>query len=176
MPASSYHPVEVLLGSESDYPLLIKSKLKEIFDSIGIKYGVNVMSADRTPRIVRKHAHAAVEGGTVVFIAAASMTNVLATAVANVFAFSVPVIGVALPGGRMENDSLSSLFSKPDGCPVIPVATLTNAAIIAAQIIGAGDLRIRTILHEYQCSTFKEPIFDVDIAQVRRDLDNKEKK
>src|SRR5688572_29666535 len=111
MPASQYHPVEVLLGSETDYPLLGKKKCKlpEIFDALGIKYGLNVMSADRKPEIVREHVMAAVEAGTVVFIAAASMTNVLATAVANVFSFSVPVIGVALPGGRMENDSLSSL-------------------------------------------------------------------
>ncbi len=162
--------VEVLLGSDSDLPFLLKSKLYEIFQACGVTFDVHTnLSADRKPDEVHEFCEAAVTSGTKIFIAAASMTNVLATAIGSQFKYTLPVIGVALPGGPLEGDSLSSLFSKPDGCPLIPTTTFTNAAILAVQIMGVGDNKYYTErLMKYQQDSFqKKETKDINIPEER---------
>jgi 5-(carboxyamino)imidazole ribonucleotide mutase len=135
----SDHPlVGIIMGSESDLPVMeaCASQLRDF----GVAYEIVVASAHRSPDKVHEWAGSAEERGLRVIIAAAGKAAHLGGVVA---AYTpLPVITVPMRTSDLGGlDSLLSMVQMPSGVPVACVAIngAKNAAILAVQILGAGD-------------------------------------
>lgn len=134
----------VVLGSASDL-----DKVKPVFDTLeqfGVPYEVAIISAHRTPNLVREYADSATERQIKVIIAAAGLAAALPGALAAVV--DIPVIGLPLGGGSVNGvDALLSVTNMPSGVPVAAVGidSAKNAALLAVRILATrdGDLRRR---------------------------------
>ena len=132
--------VGILMGSESDREVM--ELAAGVLDELGIPSEIRVMSAHRSPAVVREYASTAAERGLKVIIAGAGLAAHLAGAVAaNTI---LPVIGVPLAAGPLGGlDALLSTVQMPKGVPVATVAIgshgARNAAWLAAQIIALND-------------------------------------
>ncbi len=129
------------MGSTSDLPVM--EKTAKALDNFGIPFEMNALSAHRTPEEVEKFAREAAARGIKVIIAAAGMAAHLPGVIA---AFTpLPVIGVPIKASFEGLDSVFSILQMPPGIPVatVGVNAAENAGILAAQIIGAGDEKIR---------------------------------
>lgn len=130
--------VGIIMGSESDMPAM-EACMKQL-DEFGIPYEVKVASAHRKPAEVHVWASTAAERGIKVIIAAAGKAAHLGGVVA---AYTpLPVIAVPMKTSDLGGlDSLLSMVQMPSGVPVACVAIngAKNAAILAVQMIGAGD-------------------------------------
>ena len=130
--------VGILMGSDSDLPILRKSM--DTLTSLGIPFECHVYSAHRTPEEARNFALNARANGFGCIIAAAGMAAHLAGAVAA--NTTLPVIGIPCKGGMMDGlDALLATVQMPSGIPVATVAINggVNAALLAAQIIAVED-------------------------------------
>lgn len=129
--------VGVIMGSKSDMPVM--EACMQQLDDFGIPYEVKIASAHRTPNVVHEWAESADIRGMRVIIAAAGKAAHLGGVVA---AFTpLPVIAVPMKTSDLGGlDSLLSMVQMPSGVPVACVAIngAKNAAILAAQIIGAA--------------------------------------
>lgn len=128
----------VIMGSDSDFPVVSKAviKLKEF----GIPYEVHVMSAHRTPDVAAKFAADARKNGFGVIIAAAGMAAHLAGVLAA--KTTLPVIGIPCRSSQLDGmDALLATVMMPTGIPVATVAIdgAANAAILAAEILALTD-------------------------------------
>lgn len=144
--------VGIVMGSESD--MSVMEKAGTVLDRFAIPWEIEVMSAHRKPARVTEYARQAEERGLKVIIAGAGLAAHLPGVVAA--HTTLPVIGVPLyQEGLAGADALYSCVQMPPGVPVATVAIggAKNAAILAAQIIGSGDEKIREQLH-----TFKEEL------------------
>ena len=136
--------VAVLMGSNSDLPKI--QKCIDTLKGLGIETVVRVMSAHRTPEVVAEFTEHAIENGFGVIIAAAGGAAHLAGAVAA--HTLLPVIGIPVEGGAFNGlDALLSTVQMPGGIPVATVGVgsggATNAALLAAEILGANDPALR---------------------------------
>jgi 5-(carboxyamino)imidazole ribonucleotide mutase len=141
--------VGILCGSASD--LSVMQQAGVILESFDILYELHVLSAHRNPADVDDFARAAEDRGLVAIIAGAGMANHLAGAVAA--RTTLPVIGVPLSGSKLDGvDALYSTVMMPTGVPVATVAIdgAKNAAILAAQIVGVRDDKVRARLGEFK--------------------------
>jgi 5-(carboxyamino)imidazole ribonucleotide mutase len=136
--------VGILMGSKSDYDYLAPAC--EMLTQLGIPYEARVLSAHRTPDETLDYAATAEKRGLFCIIAAAGGAAHLGGVIAS--KTMLPVLGVPIPSTSLNGmDSLLSIVQMPGG---IPVATFsigkwgaTNAAIFAAQIIGAVKPEVR---------------------------------
>ncbi len=131
--------VSIIMGSTSD--LKVMEDAMSFLEEMEIPFEVNAYSAHRTPDLVEKLASSAHDRGVRVIIAAAGGAAHLPGVVA---AFTpVPVIGVPINSSNSVKgiDSLLSIVQMPSGIPVATVAIdgARNAAILATQILAAGD-------------------------------------
>lgn len=134
--------VGVLVGSESDLPVM--EKVGPVFDRFGVGYEVHVKSAHRNPEQVEAYVGEAEARGIRVFICAAGMAAHLAGAAAA--RTPLPVIGVPISAKHLGGaDALYATVQMPKGVPVATVAIdgAQNAAILAVQILGAGNEEVR---------------------------------
>ncbi len=134
-------PVAILMGSDSDLPVM-ESCVKQLKD-FGIDPIVRILSAHRTPAVACEFAATAADKGIKVIIAAAGMAAHLAGAMA---AHSqLPIIGVPMQAkeGPCGLDALLSTVQMPPGMPVgtmaIGKAGAKNAAVFALQILALSD-------------------------------------
>ena len=146
----SDHPlVGIIMGSESDLPVMeaCASQLRDF----GVPYEIVVASAHRSPDKVHEWASTAADRGIRVIIAAAGKAAHLGGVVA---AFTpLPVITVPMKTSDLGGlDSLLSMVQMPTGVPVACVAIngAKNAAILAVQILGAGDVEYRDRIVEFK--------------------------
>ncbi len=139
--------VAVIMGSDSDYPIMSKA-LQQLKD-LDIPFEAHVFSAHRTPELACEFAKNAEENGFGVIIAGAGMSAALSGSLA---AHTIlPVIGIPLRGGAMDGlDALLSTAMMPSGIPVACVAIdgAKNAAWLAAQIIAQTDENLAKRLRE----------------------------
>ena len=141
--------VAVLMGSESDWPVM--QKCTEALDRLGIRFEVRVTSAHRTPAATADYVADAVERGCAVFICGAGMAAHLAGAVA---AHTVrPVIGVPINSGPLSGfDALLATVQMPGGIPVATVAVgsagARNAAYLAAQMLALENAALKEALED----------------------------
>lgn len=130
--------VGVIMGSKSDLPAM--QPCMDQLEAWGIPYELKIASAHRKPDVVHAWASEAHERGMKVIIAAAGKAAHLGGVVA---AFTpLPVIAVPMKTSDLGGlDSLLSMVQMPSGVPVATVAIngAKNAAILAVQIMGAGD-------------------------------------
>lgn len=137
--------IAVIIGSETDLPIVEGSKMLDVLDQCGISWELSIISADRNPEALSDYCSKASLEGVRLFIGAAGMAARLPGAIAAFIYHQLPVIGVALTSEEFPSaeDATYSIIRTPAGCPVlfagIGKAGLKNAAIIAAQIIGNGQ-------------------------------------
>ena len=143
--------VSIVMGSDSD--LEIMQECAKALDGFGIPYEIDVTSAHRSPARTSKYAREAEGRGIKVIIAGAGGAAHLAGVIAA--ESTLPVIGVPIPSTSLQGlDSLLAIVQMPAGIPVATVAIgkpgATNAGILAAQIVAAGDPEIAKKMHAHK--------------------------
>lgn len=141
--------VAIIMGSKSDYDIVLKAE--EILKEFGVEFESRIMSAHRTPKLAEQFACQAVENDFDVIIAAAGKAAHLAGVIA---AYTpLPVIGLPIKSSTMDGlDSLLSTVQMPKGVPVATVAIngAENAALLAVQILGVKDAKLREDFTAYK--------------------------
>lgn len=142
--------VGIIMGSDSDLPVM--KAAADFLKEFGISFELTIVSAHRTPRRMIKYATDARSRGIKVIIAGAGGAAHLPGMVASVT--SLPVIGVPVKSSNSIDgwDSILSILQMPNGIPVATVAlnAAKNAAILAANIIGAFDEAVGKKMDDYK--------------------------
>ena len=142
--------VGIIMGSKSDLPVM--QKAADILKELGITYEITVVSAHRTPHRMVKYAEEASDRGIKTIIAGAGGAAHLPGMVASIT--PLPVIGVPVKSSNSIDgwDSVLSILQMPGGGPVATVALdgAKNAGILAAQIIGVADQKVRERIISYK--------------------------
>lgn len=148
------------MGSDSDLPVM--EDAAEVLDEFDVSYEMRVLSAHRTPSVMKEYAETAQERGVEVMIAgaggAAHLPGMLAAST------PLPVIGVPVKTSTMNGvDSLLSIVQMPGGVPVGSVAinAADNAALLAVQILGVQDPDLRAEMTAYK-DDLTETVEDMD--------------
>src|ERR671913_2172432 len=124
------------MGSQSDWETL--SHAAETLAELGVPFEARVVSAHRTPDLMREYAHEAESRGLEVIIAGAGGAAHLPGMVAA--QTLVPVIGVPVQSRALSGlDSLLSIVQMPGGVPVATMAIGTagakNAGLFAVAML-----------------------------------------
>lgn len=143
--------VSVIMGSQSDWPTM--SHAAAILKELQIPYETLIISAHRTPDRMADFAKEAHGRGVQVIIAGAGGAAHLPGMVAAMT--TLPVLGVPVQSAALSGqDSLLSIVQMPAGVPVgtlaIGKAGSTNAALLAASILGLGDEALATRLQNWR--------------------------
>jgi 5-(carboxyamino)imidazole ribonucleotide mutase len=155
-PNSETPLVGVVMGSKSDWETMVRTC--ETLSALEIPHERKIVSAHRTPDWMAEYAKSALSRGVEVVIAAAGGAAHLPGMIAS--HTSLPVLGVPIKSSILNGiDSLLSIVQMPAG---IPVATLaignagaTNAALLAASILGIKHSEIRIRLEAYRARQTK---------------------
>lgn len=141
--------VAIVMGSKSDYPVV--QKAEAVLKEFDVSYVTRIISAHRTPRVAENFAATAENEGYEVIIAAAGKAAHLAGVIAATT--SLPVIGIPMKSSTLDGlDSLLSVVQMPKGVPVATVAIdgAENAALLAIQMMGIGDPKLRKAIKAYK--------------------------
>ncbi|MBI1992646.1 MAG: 5-(carboxyamino)imidazole ribonucleotide mutase [Candidatus Omnitrophica bacterium] len=137
--------VGILMGSDSDWPVM--EQAAKTLAGFGVPYEARVLSAHRSPDLVRRYVNSAGSRGIKVFIAGAGGAAHLAGVIAA--QTTLPVIGVPMESKSLKGlDSLLSTLQMPPGVPVATVAigSAANAAVLAVQCLALSDRRLQRAL------------------------------
>jgi 5-(carboxyamino)imidazole ribonucleotide mutase len=145
--------VGIIMGSTSDWETLRHAA--ETLEKLGVPHEVRVVSAHRTPDLLFEYAASARDRGLQVLIAGAGGAAHLPGMAAS--KTSLPVLGVPVQSKALNGlDSLLSIVQMPAGIPVgtlaIGVAGATNAALLAASILGNTQPAIRAAVEAYRAA------------------------
>jgi 5-(carboxyamino)imidazole ribonucleotide mutase len=145
--------VGLIMGSRSDWETL--QAAAETLDRLGIAHEVKVVSAHRTPDLLFEYAASAASRGLEVIIAGAGGAAHLPGMTAS--KTSLPVLGVPVESKALKGvDSLLSIVQMPAGVPVGTLAIgksgATNAALLAAAILGIKHPEIRRALEAFRAA------------------------
>ena len=145
--------VGLIMGSKSDWPTM--EHAADMLDKLGVAYETRVVSAHRTPDLLFDYAKTASDRGLKVIIAGAGGAAHLPGMVAS--QTSLPVLGVPVQSKALNGlDSLLSIVQMPGGIAVgtlaIGKAGATNAGLLAAQIIGTFDDKVRGAVDEFRAT------------------------
>ena len=148
--------VSIVMGSDSDLPVM--QQAADILTSFEIPFELDIVSAHRTPDKMMDFAKKAHKRGIKVIIAGAGGAAHLPGMIASVT--PLPVIGVPVKSGSNTTegwDSVLSILQMPGGVPVATVAVngAKNAGILAAQILGASDRKIRSKVIDFKIAMKK---------------------
>jgi 5-(carboxyamino)imidazole ribonucleotide mutase len=155
--------VGVIMGSKSDWDTMRHAT--EMLEQLGVPFEARVVSAHRTPDAMFSYASAAAERGLEVIIAGAGGAAHLPGMVAA--KTCLPVLGVPVQSKSLNGlDSLLSIVQMPGGVPVgtlaIGKAGATNAALLAASILGNKHPRIREAVCAFRSSQTKSVLANPD--------------
>ncbi len=134
------HPlVSIIMGSDSDLPVM--QKAADLLEEMHVPFEIKILSAHRTPDLVKKHVESLRERGVRVVIAGAGGAAHLPGVIAAYT--TLPVIGVPVKSSISIDgwDSILSILQMPPGIPVATVGldAARNAAILALQILAITD-------------------------------------
>lgn len=137
MQSSDTPLVGVIMGSQSDWETMVAAV--EVLEALAVPHETRIVSAHRTPDRLFEYAESARDRGIEVIIAGAGGAAHLPGMVAA--KTSLPVLGVPVQSRTLSGlDSLLSIAQMPAGIPVgtlaIGTAGATNAALLAASILG----------------------------------------
>jgi len=143
--------VGIIMGSQSDWDTM--KNAADTLAALGVPYETRVVSAHRTPDRMFEYAEQAAVRGLQVIIAGAGGAAHLPGMVAAKTV--VPVLGVPVQSRALSGmDSLLSIVQMPSGIPVgtlaIGAAGATNAALLAAAIIGNQSAVVREALERFR--------------------------
>ncbi|WP_367079107.1 5-(carboxyamino)imidazole ribonucleotide mutase [Luteitalea sp.] len=139
------HPlVGVIMGSRSDWDTMRQAT--EVLEQFGVPFEARVVSAHRTPDLMRDYATEAEVRGLEVIIAGAGGAAHLPGMVAA--QTLVPVIGVPVQSRALNGlDSLLSIVQMPGGVPVATMAIGTagakNAGLLAVAMLAVRRPALR---------------------------------
>jgi 5-(carboxyamino)imidazole ribonucleotide mutase len=151
------------MGSKSDWATM--QHAVKVLEELHIPHEVRVVSAHRTPDLLFEYAEQAEKRGIEVIIAgaggAAHLPGMCAAKTA------LPVLGVPVESAVLRGvDSLLSIVQMPAGIPVgtlaIGKAGATNAALLAAAILGLHTPQIREALKYFRESRTREVLDNPD--------------
>jgi len=143
--------VLILMGSQSDWPTMQKAAY--MLKDLGVSWEAKVVSAHRTPDLLKSSMEQAEKDDVKVVIAgaggAAHLPGMLAAHT------SIPVLGVPVSSKQLKGlDSLLSIVQMPKGVAVgslaIGDAGAANAGLLAAQIGGSFDTTVRQRVTEFR--------------------------
>lgn len=159
--------VGIIMGSQSDWETM--KNAANTLESLGVSYETRVVSAHRTPDRMFEYAETAAKRGIRVIIAGAGGAAHLPGMVAAKTV--VPVLGVPVQSRALNGmDSLLSIAQMPAGVPVgtlaIGPAGATNAALLAAAIIGTTEPEVRAALEAFRRSRTEAVLANPDPAQA----------
>ena len=148
--------VSIVMGSQSDYKTMIFCQ--DILKKLHIKFETKIISAHRTPNRMYEFAINAEKNGIAVVIAGAGGSAHLPGMISALT--SLPVLGVPIESKKLKGlDSLLSIAQMPKGIPVGTLAIgedgATNAALLAASIIGVSDTSVKKKLNQWRLSQSK---------------------
>ena len=149
--------IGVIMGSRSDWETM--QHVVEVLDKLKVACEVKVVSAHRTPDLLRDYATSAEGRGLKVIIAGAGGAAHLPGMVS---AWTIlPVLGVPVESKVLKGmDSLLSIVQMPGGVPVgtlaIGKAGAINAALLACSIIGNENAAVREALRAWRINQSKE--------------------
>jgi len=154
--------VSIIMGSTSD--LSVMEGAAKILDELEIPFEMNALSAHRTPAEVEQFSKNAASRGIRVIIAAAGMAAHLPGVIASMT--TLPVIGVPIKASLEGLDALLAIMQMPPGIPVATVGinAAQNAALLAAQMIAIGDVKIAEAVKNHKEGLKKK------IIQANKDL------
>jgi len=155
--------VGVIMGSQSDWDTM--KNASETLSALAVPHEVKVVSAHRTPDMMFEYAENAVDRGLEVIIAGAGGAAHLPGMVAA--KTPLPVLGVPVKSRALNGvDSLLSIAQMPAGIPVgtlaIGDAGATNAALLAAAILGNKYPQVRRSLEEFRQSRTEAVLSQAD--------------
>ena len=155
--------VGVIMGSRSDWETLRHAV--EILEALEVPHEVRVVSAHRTPDLLFEYASGAESRGLEVIVAGAGGAAHLPGMVASKTV--LPVLGVPVESRALNGlDSLLSIVQMPGGVPVgtlaIGKAGATNAALLAASILGATRPDVRERLRAWREARTERVLTDPD--------------
>ena len=141
--------VGLIMGSDSDWPVMEEAALALAEFDVGFEVGV--VSAHRTPGLMLDYARGAAGRGISVIIAGAGGAAHLPGMVAS--ATTLPVIGVPVPLAKLDGlDSLLSIVQMPAGVPVatVSIGGARNAGLLAVRILASSDPVLRSRMQNFQ--------------------------
>lgn len=144
-------PIAIVMGSQSDWATMRHAA--ETLDQLEIAYEARIVSAHRTPDRMFDFAKSAADDGFKTIIAGAGGAAHLPGMIAALT--HLPVFGVPVESRTMKGlDSLYSIVQMPAGIPVgtlaIGKAGATNAALLAAAVLGISDEEAKKNLIAYR--------------------------
>lgn len=153
MPQSTAPLVSIVMGSDSD--LQAMQAAADMLTEFDIPFEIRIISAHRTPELAADYARTLQDRGVNVVIAAAGGAAHLPGVIASLT--PLPVIGVPMMSNFMGGmDALLSIVQMPTGVPVATVAASKsgpkNAAILATQILGVKEPKIRRRITDYKAA------------------------
>ena len=159
--------VGIIMGSQSDWDTM--KNAADTLESLGVPFETRVVSAHRTPDRMFEYAEQAADRGLQVIIAGAGGAAHLPGMVAAKTV--VPVLGVPVQSRALSGmDSLLSIAQMPAGIPVgtlaIGNAGATNAALLAAAIIGNTMPEVRERLETFRDSRRDAVLAEPDPSKV----------
>jgi 5-(carboxyamino)imidazole ribonucleotide mutase len=139
-PASRKKSVAIIMGSQSDWPVM--RHVAEMLEILKVGYEAKIVSAHRTPQRLYSFARGAKKAGFKVIVAGAGGAAHLPGMTASMT--PLPVLGVPMNTQALEGkDSLLSILQMPGGIPVgtlaIGKAGAINAGLLAAAILALSD-------------------------------------
>ena len=138
------------MGSESDIKTM--QQAADMLSSFGVTFSIDIVSAHRTPDLMRDYASTARQRGIRVIIAGAGGAAHLPGMVAAYT--TLPVIGVPIKSSNSIDgwDSILSILQMPTGVPVATVALDAgkNAGILAVQILACSNEDLAILLDNYK--------------------------
>lgn len=143
--------IAIVMGSKSDWETM--KHAKETLSDFDVPHECRIISAHRTPDLMRTFANDAEEAGLKVIIAGAGGAAHLPGMIAA--QTTVPVLGVPVESHALKGlDSLLSIVQMPAGIPTgtlaIGRAGAINAALLAISILANESPELRKKLKEFR--------------------------
>jgi len=169
--------VGIIMGSTSDWETM--QHAAQTLEELGVAHETRVVSAHRTPDLLFEYASSAEGRGIEVIIAGAGGAAHLPGMTAS--KTMLPVLGVPVESKALKGlDSLLSIAQMPGGIPVgtlaIGKAGATNAALLAAAVLGAKHPEVREALRKFRANQTKKVLATPDPTATLLGTSPKKKK